>query len=121
MERGDRELETFTDEAIRQAYEPLKEAHDRGDYSIRLNLEGFFWTPRELMGFEPVLYAFYDQPELLHSINDYILKVYQEKMMKVIDILQPDVVYFMEDLSGKNGPMISPDCFNEFVGDYYRS
>ena len=120
MERGDRELETFTDEAIRQAYEPLKEAHDRGDYSIRLNLEGFFWTPRELMGFEPVLYAFYDQPELLHSINDYILKVYQEKMMKVIDILQPDVVYFMEDLSGKNGPMISPDCFNEFVGDYYR-
>jgi uroporphyrinogen-III decarboxylase len=26
----------------------------------------------------------------------------------------------MEDLSGKNGPLISPDCFNEFVGDYYR-
>ena len=45
MERGDRELEAFTDEAIEAAYAPLKEAHDRGDYSIRLNLEGFFWTP----------------------------------------------------------------------------
>ena len=26
----------------------------------------------------------------------------------------------MEDLSGKNGPMISPECFEEFVGAYYR-
>lgn len=119
-ERGERELLTFTDEAIEAAYGPLKEGHDRGDYSIRLNLEGFFWVPRELMGFEQVLFAYYDEPELLHDINDFILKVYMEKAMKVIDILKPDVVYIMEDLSGKNGPLISPDCFNEFVGDYYR-
>ena len=40
--------------------------------------------------------------------------------MKVIEILQPDVVYFNEDLSGVNGPLISPECFEEFVGVYYR-
>ena len=40
--------------------------------------------------------------------------------MKVIEILQPDVVYFNEDLSGVNGPLISPDTFDEFVGSYYR-
>jgi hypothetical protein len=120
MEHAEKELEGFTDTAIEEAYGPLKEGHDRGDYSIRLNLEGFFWTPREILGFEPVLMAYYDEPELLHSINEYILKVYLEKATKVIDILQPDVVYMMEDLSGKNGPMISPSCFNEFVGDYYR-
>lgn len=27
---------------------------------------------------------------------------------------------FEEDLSGCNGPMISPDTFEEFVADYYR-
>lgn len=119
-EHAMKELEQYTDEAIYRAYAPLKEGHDRGDYSIRLHLEGFFWTVRELMNFEPVLYAFYDQPELLHDINDFICWVYKEKAMKVIDILQPDVVYFNEDLSGVNGPLISPDTFDEFVGAYYK-
>ena len=115
-----KELESYTDDQIYKAYSPLKEGHDRGDYSIRLHMEGFFWTPRELLGFEPVLYAFYDEPELLHDINDFICKVYKEKAMKVFAFIQPDVVYFNEDLSGVNGPLISPECFDEFVGAYYK-
>lgn len=110
----------FTDEAIREAYGPLKEGHDRGDYSIRLNIEGFFWVPRELIGIEAHLYAFYDEPELLHDICSFMLGIYQDRLMQVIDLIQPDVVYLMEDLSGKNGPMISPAAFDEFVGNYYR-
>lgn len=120
-EHARKELELyFTDELIESTYGPLKEGHDRGDYSIRLNIEGFFWVPRELMGIEAHMFAFYDEPELLHDINDFILEIYQTKLMKVIELLQPDVVYFMEDLSGKNGPMVSPEHFEEFLGDYYR-
>lgn len=120
-EHARKELELyFTDELIEKAYDPLKEGHDRSDYSIRLNLEGFFWVPRELTGIEAHMFAFYDEPELMHDINDFIVEVYQTKLMKVIEILQPDVVYFMEDLSGKNGPMLSPAHFEEFLGDYYR-
>ncbi len=110
----------YTDEAIQRIFGPLKEGHDRGDYSIRLALEGFFWTPRELMGDEEELIAFIDEPELIHDINEYILEVYQTSLMKVIDLLQPDIVYLMEDLSGKTGPMISGEMFDEFVGHYYR-
>lgn len=118
---ADRELEAYySDEAIEAAYGSLKEGHDRGDYSIRLNLEGFFWVPRELMGIEAHLYAFYDEPDLIHDINEYILQVYTTKVIKIVDLLQPDVVYLMEDLSGKNGPMISGKNFDEFVGDYYK-
>ena len=110
----------FSDEAIETAYGGLREGHDRGDYSIRLNLEGFFWTPRELLGIEKHFYAFYDEPELLHDICSYILKIYLTYLPKIIDLIQPDLVYMMEDLSGKNGPMISPVLFDEFVGNYYR-
>lgn len=118
---GNRELEKyFSHEQIEAAYAPLKEGHDRGDYSVRLNIEGFFWVPRELMGIESHLYAFYDEPELLHDINSYILEIYSTKLIEIIDTIEPDLVYFMEDLSGKNGPMISPECFEEFVGAYYR-
>lgn len=118
---ADRELELyFSDEAIDQAYAHLKEGHDRGDYSIRLNLEGFFWVPRELLGDEAHLFAFYEDPELLHDMAEYICRVYETKLMRVIRLLQPDVVYFMEDLSGKNGPLISGAFFDEFVGAYYK-
>lgn len=120
-EHGDRELAAYyTDEKIAKVYGPLREGHQRGDYSIRMNIEGFFWTPRELLGIEPHLYAFYDQPEMLHDMNRYILKVYLEKLTKVLDIIPVDVLYIMEDLSGKNGPMISPGLFDEFVGSYYK-
>lgn len=120
-EHGDRELEkSFTEEAIRAAYSPLKEAHDRGDFPIRMNIEGFFWVPRELMGDEEQLFAFYENPELLHDICDYVLEVYTTKLMTAIETIQPDVVYIMEDLSGKNGPMISSAMFDEFVGAYYK-
>jgi uroporphyrinogen-III decarboxylase len=85
-----------------------------------MNIEGFFWTPRELMGIEPHMYAFYDYPEMMHDMNEYILNVYLKKLTKVLEIVPVDVLYIMEDLSGKNGPMISPDQFDEFVGSYYK-
>ena len=120
-EHGDMELEKFfTDENIERAYGPLKKEHDRGDYPVRLNIEGFFWTPRELMGIEPHIYAFYDYPELMHDINEYILEIYLDRLVKAIEVLPADVLYIMEDLSGKNGPMISPELFDEFVGSYYK-
>lgn len=120
-ERGDRELEKYyTEELIQKAFGPLVPSHQRGDYSIRLNIKGFFWVPRELMGIEAHLFAFYDEPELLHDMNEYILKIYQNQLMKVLEWVQPDVIYILEDLSGGDGPMISPECFDEFVGAYYK-
>lgn len=110
----------FTEEAIENAYREIKIEHEQGDYPIRMNIEGFFWIPRELMGIEEHLYAFYDYPELMHDINSYVLDVYTRKLLKVIEYLQPDVIYISEDLSGKNGPMISGDTFDEFIGSYYK-
>lgn len=66
------------------------------------------------------MYAFYDEPEMLHDIAEYICHVYETKLMRVIRMLQPDVVYFMEDLSGKTGPMLSGDFVDEFMGTYYK-
>ena len=120
-EVSDRILEeAFTDAAIDAAYGPLKAGHDRGDYTIRLHLEGFFWMQRELLGDEEHLMMFYEDPALLHDIADYMCRIYETKLMRVIRLLQPDVVYFMEDLSGTNGPMISGAFVDEFVGAYYR-
>ena len=42
------------------------ERQRRGEAVVWCTLEGFFWFPRTLMGFEKLMLAFYDQPELLH-------------------------------------------------------
>lgn len=110
----------FSADAVRAAFAPLKAGHDAGEYSIRLNLEGFFWVPRELLGVEEHLYAFYDEPVLLHSICDYMLEIYSTSLGEAVRMLEPDVVYIMEDLSGKNGSMLSGEHFDEFVGAYYK-
>ena len=36
-------------------------------------LEGFFWLPRTLMDIERLSYAYYDEPELIHAINQDLL------------------------------------------------
>lgn len=98
----------------------LKERHQRGEIIIRLWLDGFFWFPRTILGIEPHLYAFYDQPELLHRINselaDYNIRVVEA----LFPILVPDMVGFAEDMSYNHGPMLSYQLFKSFLLPYYK-
>lgn len=115
------ELETYcTDENITRIYGRFREGHLAGDYSIRFRISGFFWTPRELMGIQEHMMAFYDQQELLHEINQFIVDIYIKYLDKIFDIIQPEVLLLEEDLSGSNGPMLSPDSFDTFVAFYYK-
>lgn len=109
-----------TDEKIEQVYGKYREGNQTGEYSIRFRISGFFWTPRTLLGIENHLYAFYDEPELLKEINQFTVDLYKRYLGKIFDIIQPEVLLLEEDLSGSNGPMISPELFEEFVADYYR-
>ena len=91
----------------------------RGEKVLWFTVDGFFWFARELMGIEPHLYAFYDEPELMHRINsdlaDWILKVID----RICSVCIPDFMTFAEDMSYNHGPMLSEDMFSEFMRPYY--
>ena len=80
----------------------------------------FFGWHRDLMGVENLLLAYYDQPELIHAISrhhlDFIRTIYSRVMEKV----EGDFVFIWEDMSFKNGPLISPALVREFMMPYYR-
>lgn len=119
--QANRELEQWcTDEEMQLIYGKYVKDHKEGKFSIRFRASGFFWTARELMGVEEHLLAFYEMPELLHEINDFILEIYMKYFDKIFDLIKPEVLLFEEDLSGADGPMISPAMFDEFVGAYYK-
>ncbi len=113
----------YTDEqiagAVRQAAD-LRERHARGEVIIRIWLDGFFWFPRTLFGIENHLYAFYDHPELMHRINRDLAAFNARYLKALLEVLTPDMVGFAEDMSYNNGPMLSKECFDEFLLPYYR-
>jgi hypothetical protein len=83
-------------------------------------LEGFFWFPRTLMGFEKLMFAFVDQPELLHQINQDLLEFNFRLLDRFLPLCVPTFMTIAEDMSYNGGPMISKRTFDEFVAPYYR-
>ena len=53
---------------------PGPQRQARGEAVVWCTFEGFFWFTRTLMGFERLMYAYYDQPELIHRINRDLLE-----------------------------------------------
>ena len=101
------------------AWRRMAEEQRQGKIVLWFTVEGFFWFARQLLGIERHLYAFYDQPALLHRINsdlaDWILSVIKQ----VTSICDPDFMTFAEDMSYNNGSMLSRDLFDEFMRPYY--
>lgn len=91
-----------------------------GDAVVWITLEGFFWFPRTLMGFERLMYAYYDQPELLHRINQDLLTFNLRLLDQVAKSCVPTFMTIAEDMSYNNGPMISRRVFEDFMAPYYR-
>ena len=58
-----------TTRAAIESMRPWAARQARGEAVVWITLEGFFWFPRTLMGFTKISLAFYDQPELIHRIN----------------------------------------------------
>ncbi len=112
--------EQLSPERMEEAYGRFREGSKCGDYAVRLRLSGFFWEPRFLMDNEASLYAYYDYPEMLKDIAQYMVDVYKEQLEEIFKIVTPSLVFFEEDLSGKTGPLISADIFEEFLTPYYK-
>lgn len=81
---------------------------------------GFFGTPRYLFGDTQVLYAFHDNPKLIHAINSYLCDFWIELYSRVIQDVHPDVGFIWEDMCYRSGPLISPKMFEEFMLPYYK-
>ena len=107
-------------DAALPAFRAWADAHARGELVVWITLEGYFWFARTLLGVEPHLMAFYDQPELLTRINTDLLAHHHRILDAVLAILRPDFMTFAEDMSYNHGPMISRRQFEQFIAPYYR-
>ena len=91
-----------------------------GDMVVWISLDGFFWFPRTLFGIEVHLYAFYDNPEVMHAMNRDVLQYNLRALDQFCEVCRPDFMTFAEDMSYNHGPMISKALFDEFIAPYYE-
>jgi uroporphyrinogen decarboxylase len=77
---------------------------------------GFYWRAREWMGTENLSYAWYDQPELMHEMMEFVADFTIETARPLLaGGVRPDYVFLNEDMSMKNGPLLSPDTYRTFI------
>jgi len=81
---------------------------------------GFYWRAREWMGTENLSYAWYDQPELMHEMMEFYADFTIECAKPVLQKIDVEYFTFNEDLSMKNGPLLSPDTYRTFIYPHLR-
>ena len=81
---------------------------------------GVFGAYRWLLGDEEGLVAFYTMPDLVHEIMDHMTTIYLAVFEQVVQEVRVDGIHLWEDMCYRNGPLISPRHWNEFLGPNYR-
>lgn len=114
-------LQPTLEHRLPENWDQLLESYRSRDFPLALGGgQGFFGTPRFLLGEVQVLTVFYDQPELIRQmvldLADFWIALYDQ----ILDLVEVDLIMIWEDICYNSGPLISPDTFREFILPGYK-
>ena len=81
---------------------------------------GMFGTPSHLMGYEKLFEMYFDDPALVHDIQNTFTEVWLAVFEEVLSQVEVDHIHFWEDISFGKGPMVSLAMVREFMLPYYK-
>lgn len=92
------------------------------DFPIKLGrwYAGFLGFPRKIMGLTNYLLTLYDNPKLIHAICDHLLDLLISLYNRITKDIDVDYILIWEDMAGRQGPLISPEHFKEFLMPRYK-
>jgi len=76
---------------------------------------GFFGGPRELLGFERLMYWLHDEPGLVEEVLDTLCDLWVTLFARAIADAPIDFFFVWEDMCFKTGPLISPVTFRRLL------
>jgi uroporphyrinogen decarboxylase len=80
---------------------------------------GVFGMPRDLMGAEALLVAFYDDPELVRDMMEHLTELWIGLWRRVAAEVKIAHIHIWEDMSGRQGSLISPAMIESFMMPCY--
>lgn len=97
------------------------DAVDRTDrFALAFQNSGVFETCHNLLGLEECLVSFYEEPECMHELIDYITQYQLAAAKEICDHLSPDGIFLHDDWGTQMSTFISPDMFEEFFVPAYK-
>lgn len=81
---------------------------------------GLYSNLRRWMGTENLSLAFYDQPDLVHAMVEFVADFTMQTVQRAIEDVDIDYFNYFEDFACKSGPLLSPAIFRKFFMPHYK-
>jgi len=88
---------------------------------VQCRVGSIYGWPRDWMGMEHLAIAFYEQPELVEAMMDLVVDLALHGLKQMPDDIPIHYATWWEDMCFKNGPLISPKLFKEFMLPRYKT
>lgn len=94
---------------------------DRNErYVTGIYLSGVFEMTHHLMGMTDAMMAFYENPEAMHELIDYITEYELAYAKVLVEKIHPDCIFHHDDWGGQKNSFVSPAMFEEFFVPAYK-
>ncbi len=112
----------FAPERIPTAHlERLREESARREVPLLLHCGSLYGSIRDMLGVVELAYLQADDEDLYIEIIDTVGSLCEKLVEETLKIGVPfDGAHFWEDICFKNGPLVNPEAFAEYVGPHYR-
>ena len=103
-------------------WDSLLQEYRNRDYPLVLGgfMCGYFGTLANLMGYENLFYNYYDDPDLIHDIQQTFTDLWIAVYSEILTQVDVDMYIFWEDISAGTGSMVSPALMREYMVPYYK-
>lgn len=91
-----------------------------GGKMVSLWLIGFYYMLRSWMGMENLSVAFYDYPAMIQDMVMLWAELLARQIEQIPADIPIDYVMWWEDMAGRNGPLLSPAQFRQFIQPGYH-
>ena len=113
-------LDPSTPGRLGENWEQNARFYNEAEVPVVLYICGLFGAARHLLGFENLMFAYSDMPDLIHAIGEQWVAMHAGLLEQIMPSAKVDAIYFWEDMAYRNGPMIGPATFREFMSPYYK-
>ncbi|NLA75535.1 MAG: uroporphyrinogen decarboxylase [Deltaproteobacteria bacterium] len=102
-------------------FKPDVEAIDRNEvFATCLIAPGLFEQLHYLMGMEDCMISFYQEPEAMKELIEYITQYELDYAKLLCENFQPDALLHHDDWGSHRSSFLSPQMFNEFIVPAYK-
>lgn len=101
--------------------EKIKANNDSRELPLGLHCGSLYGTIRNWLGVEGSSYLYIDDEDLFKEIIDTVADLsYKMVELTLKTGIKFDYAHYWEDICFKNGPLIIPSVFEEYVGPHYK-